>query len=364
MRRLALSLFVVACIVAAGCRSSRPAGGSCDCAAIPAGTAEPCRVELSPDRPPAGGPIENLVFEGGGVKGTAYAGALRVLGERGLLEPVRRVGGTSAGSITALLVALGYTPEEVVRIVLAIDYGKFRDGRFLADLRRLFDRYGWYEGDYAECLFRCLVERRLGAKDATFADLHERARTDPAFKDLYVVATNLDVEDWVVFSHEDERYRDVPLAAAVRASMSIPFYFAAPKIGGDTFVDGGVLNNYPIGLFSPGGPPTASTLGFFLGSLHKGREITGLEVFTEEVFGSLVAVQVDQVCRSPEVIRRTVFIDPLGIRTTDFSLTQAQKCALIRSGAAGMESYFRSPPTRCPERLRKPPGHGAVATGE
>lgn len=364
MRAVVAPLIVLALSVTTACRST--GGGSvppsCDCAAVLAEPTAPCPVEVAADLPALDHAVENLVFEGGGVKGTAYAGALQVLGERGLLAPVRRVGGTSAGSITALLVALGYTPEETTDIVLALDYDEFRDGRFFSDAERLFERYGWYEGNYATCLFECLVERKLGSRKATFADLHERAQADPAFKDLYVVATDLDLRDWVVFSHEDERFRDLPLAEGVRSSMSIPFYFAAQEIAGDTFVDGGVLHNYPIDLFDADGP-TAATLGFFLGSLRGGREVTDLRVFTEDVFESLLAVQVDDVCNTPDVIRRTVFIDPLGIATTDFSLTQEQKCALIRSGAKGTESYFESPPTACPERLGRPgrPSSSAAA---
>ena len=359
----ALALALVLALTTA-CKSTGGGSGapSCDCAAVLAAPTQACAVDLEGDLAPLDRPVENLVFEGGGVKGTAYAGALQVLGRREMLAPVRRVGGTSAGSITALLVALGYTPEETTDIVLAIDYDKFRDGSFVTDVARLVEQYGWYKGDYARCLFECLVERKLGSKDATFADLHERAQADPTFKDLYVVATDLDLRDWVVFSHEDVRYRDVSLAEGVRSSMSIPFYFAAQELGGDTFVDGGVLHNYPIDLFDVDGP-TPATLGFFLGSQETGREVTNLRVFTEEVFESLLAVQTDDVCNDPTVIRRTVFIDPLGISTTDFGLTQAQKCALIQSGAKGTQSYFEAPPTACPERMKRPPRVHRRATG-
>ncbi|MFO7642865.1 MAG: patatin-like phospholipase family protein, partial [Desulfosarcina sp.] len=51
--------------------------------------------------------FRNLVFEGGGVKGIAYVGAMQVLAQRGLLEDILRVGGTSVGAIQALMVALG-----------------------------------------------------------------------------------------------------------------------------------------------------------------------------------------------------------------------------------------------------------------
>jgi len=56
--------------------------------------------------------FRNLVFEGGGVKGIAYVGAMEVLEEKGILGDVRRVGGTSAGAINAVLLAAGYSNDE------------------------------------------------------------------------------------------------------------------------------------------------------------------------------------------------------------------------------------------------------------
>ena len=61
--------------------------------------------------------FRNLVFEGGGVKGIAYAGAVAVLEDKEILPDIRRVAGTSAGAITAVLLALGASPQSVRRIV-------------------------------------------------------------------------------------------------------------------------------------------------------------------------------------------------------------------------------------------------------
>ena len=52
--------------------------------------------------------FRNLVFEGGGVKGIAYIGAMKVLKDEGILQNITRVGGTSAGAINAALFALGF----------------------------------------------------------------------------------------------------------------------------------------------------------------------------------------------------------------------------------------------------------------
>ncbi len=72
--------------------------------------------------------FKNLVFEGGGVKGIAYVGAMQVLEEKGILPDIQRVGGTSAGAINATLVALGFTNTEQRSILKKLDFNDFMDG--------------------------------------------------------------------------------------------------------------------------------------------------------------------------------------------------------------------------------------------
>ena len=59
--------------------------------------------------------FKNLVFEGGGVKGIAYVGALEVLDKEGILKNIKRVAGTSAGAMVAVLVGLNYTATEKIQ---------------------------------------------------------------------------------------------------------------------------------------------------------------------------------------------------------------------------------------------------------
>ena len=76
----------------------------------------------------------DLVFEGGGVKGIGLAGAVSTLLDRGF-QP-QNLAGASAGAITAALVAAGYTPQELKRIILELDY---RAGEFPLTERLAFD---------------------------------------------------------------------------------------------------------------------------------------------------------------------------------------------------------------------------------
>src|SRR4051794_35468597 len=94
--------------------------------------------------------FRNLVFEGGGVKGIAYLGALKVLEQKGIIQQIHRVGGTSAGAINATLLGLGFTLEETEKILRNLDFKKIMDDSFgvLRDTDRLIHKFGWYKGDY------------------------------------------------------------------------------------------------------------------------------------------------------------------------------------------------------------------------
>lgn len=218
----------------------------------------------------------NLVFEGGGVRGIAYAGALNVLEARGMLRSIERVGGTSVGSITALLLAVGYTAPEMTAILADLNVGQFNDGHwfFIGGFRRMTRQYGWYRGERFERWVATLIARKTGNPNLTFAQLHQRK--GGAYKDLYVTGTDLTEQKTVVFSHEHTP--DLPLKTAVRISMSVPLYFGAVFMDdqkqvvrkprkGQTYhilVDGGLTANYPIGLFDVDGRPNPETLGLKL----------------------------------------------------------------------------------------------------
>ena len=68
--------------------------------------------------------FKNLVFEGGGVKGIAYVGAMDVLKDRGVLKGIERIGGTSAGAINATLFALGFSNSEQNKILSKLNFKK------------------------------------------------------------------------------------------------------------------------------------------------------------------------------------------------------------------------------------------------
>ncbi len=315
--------------------------------------------------------IKNLVFQGGGVKGIAYSGAIQVLQAQDLLRTVENVAGASAGAITAALVALGATADEIKSIVGSTDFASFMDGKggVIGDTVRLVKNFGIYKGDEFEQWFRqqisTLTTRLTGTAqpDLTFAQLSALAAKEPArFRNLYVVTTNLTRQTAEVFSAQTRP--DVPLWRAVRMSMSIPLFFEAFHFNGDVYVDGGLSWNYPIDLFDgllrqpvigkPEVPPEAGvnteTLGFSLGTREQiehleqdgtppAVSITGLESYAKALFGFMLNAA-NRLRLDPDSMKRTVFIDNADVSTTDFTLSDALKQKLVDNGTLATSAWL------------------------
>ncbi|PKU23888.1 patatin-like phospholipase family protein [Telmatospirillum siberiense] len=212
--------------------------------------------------------IENLVFKGGGVLGAAYVGAFQALQEARLagssqgkaLGNVSRVAGTSAGSIFGALVSLGFSAEKIASILAELQFSQF------VPLSTLTPK-GFSGAPFLDWMGE-QVKEGLGSPTATFAELREKAASDDTFKDLHVFSMQVPKSGIIEFSAETTP--DVPIAQAVRASMSIPFFFVPWQFSGDLamkypgpFIDGGVAFNYPIPTFDDL-EQVANTLGLFL----------------------------------------------------------------------------------------------------
>lgn len=215
--------------------------------------------------------LKNIVFEGAGIRGIGYSGAISELENNGLLRGVENVAGTSAGAITALVVALGYSPGEIKNIITGTDFKKFNDGRYLfaGGFNRMNKFFGWYRGKGFEHWIEQLIKQKTGNGNITF-----RQMNDMGLKDLYVTGTCINKQQLVVFSRHT--YPDMPVKDAVRISMSIPLYFEAVfidkqgkvihhpknKEGLNIMVDGGFTGNFPIWLFDSLPGTRTSTIGF------------------------------------------------------------------------------------------------------
>jgi len=215
---------------------------------------------------------KNLIFEGAGVRGIAFAGVVRELENKQLLSQVEKVGGTSAGAIAALTVALGYHSTEIESIIYDTKVQRFKDGNFsvIGGIKRMKENFGWYRHqDFLQWLNE-IIRTKTGNGNITFRELHVRN-----FRDLYVTGTSLNHQKLIIFSHET--YPDMKVKDAVCISMSIPLFFVSVCINEkgeivnrqkatgyyDIMADGGFTGNFPIALFDSTVTTTAETVRRF-----------------------------------------------------------------------------------------------------
>lgn len=313
----------------------------------------------------------NLVFKGGGVKGIAYAGALFQLNEMDILPQIKRVAGTSAGAITATLLALGYSAAEIEDIVInQLDFASFMDKGWLpSNISRFLSSYGWYKGDAFKSWLAERVKAKTGSVLTNFNDLKALVADQPGqFRELYVVATNLNRQYPELFSVEDNA--STTIVDAVRMSMSIPLFFQSVTWNSNVMVDGGMAYNYPIDLFDEpkyaekaenivlvdqGLEPVKinnETLGLWLDTkagidnLRNRKPKPPKEIKSiKEYSASLVDYMMEMANMAHLETydwKRSILIDTLDVKTTDFEKAKQKAPELVASGKQGVIDYFKT----------------------
>ncbi len=204
----------------------------------------------SPDTKQAQRPKIGVVFGGGGAKGAAHIGVLKVLEEQKI--PVDYIAGTSMGAIVGALYASGLSAGELEKVITSINWKDVFSGepdRRDRDYRRKREDYeilsglsvgikagkvampkGLIKDQKVNVLFEMLMLHTSGIDDFDKLPIPYRA-----------VATDLETGEMVVL-------KDGRLADAARASMSVPGAFPPMELNGRLLIDGGIVRNLPVDI--------------------------------------------------------------------------------------------------------------------
>lgn len=318
-------------------------------------------------------PIENLVLEGGGVKGIAYIGALAALEQSGMYTGIKRVAGSSAGGIIAMLVGLGYSVKEMDEIVRNLNFldlmdphnpfwfsDKFKTIEELMTFLQSGNKRGVYRGEVFLDLAKSYVARALPecGPNATFGDLKKAIELDmetkgySRLKNIVFTGTNLSTGKTEYFSFDNPDCLDMPIALAVRITMSFPGAFEGVKWKDHFYVDGGVGDNLPIEIFDhkkyiPKGVKrnemgnNPCTLGLKIDSTD---EIYGYDsekaIGLIDYFSRLIGIHTRDMPKHSEKKENIVRIFDEEVSTLDFSLNDEKKQKLIHSGNRAIADWI------------------------
>jgi predicted acylesterase/phospholipase RssA len=294
----------------------------------------------------------NLVFQGGGVRGIAYAGALETMPPD---LSIRGVAGTSAGAIIAALIGIGKSPQQIKAVlqddelnelIHADDVERLERIRSAgADLKPLVTRVMesgdvslwqiWTARNKIKSLAREIgfawQSRGFHRSDKVglwLAKILEGKTFDDAkaVEDVQIVAADISKQEYKVYSKKT--HPGMPLAQAVHASASIPIFFLPFTAGTDILVDGGILSNYPAFLFAGS---RYATIGFRLKDLMPPGSIAGTLQYLHAVFQTMAEAH-DKERPLPRHVFTYSIITPPHIPFDKFKLTETDKAELVYAG--------------------------------
>jgi predicted acylesterase/phospholipase RssA len=267
-----------------------------------------------------------LILKGGGVKGIAFVGAVKVLERYGYCFDAYV--GTSAGAITAVALAGGYTGQELEVEMLKFDFNTLVDdiGPFRRLIRLMLKGYinsGDQVSEWVEQLLKIKIKSDVAGKRIPLSELRRRA---------VVFASN--VSGGAVEFDSRGRRSEYSAAVAVRHSSAIPGFFRPGIFEDEPIYDGGALNNLPVNAFlSSNSHYDFIALDLMQEKVSERRpfwmHLPAMRIFASSV--RLVLSQQEQNLYERHA-NNIIPVPCFGIRTTDFDLRKDQKELLILSG--------------------------------
>ena len=183
--------------------------------------------------------INTIVLSGGGIKGICYIGAFKSIFDNVDKEQIKHYICTSAGAMFSLCLILDYNLDEIKQILIKYDFNKIVPD--FSNIDDLFFNYGISDGNELRQFISEIIEYKLSKDNLnmTFLDLYNK--TNIKFTITTTNFTKQTVEYW--------NYETTPnkiIIDGIMATTCVPLFFKPLNIENDYYLDGSIINNYPI----------------------------------------------------------------------------------------------------------------------
>jgi predicted acylesterase/phospholipase RssA len=278
--------------------------------------------------------MRNLILSGGGIKGIAYIGCLKYFEENNMLHDLKVCVTCSAGCIFSLAIILGYTSDELIELVNKIDITALTN--ITSDsLFNYFKTYGLDDGKKLENFLHIIIKKKLHINcRLTLADFYYITGIT-----FYITACCISDRKTVFFSHKT--HPDLDLILAIRMSTSYPFYFIPVIYEGKYYIDGGVLNNFPVNIENL--KNDRDTISISLLSFDGTCEIHSFERYSEQILNSLF-FNIDYLNQKINTYKhRNIIIikSQMDVACLEFNIKNEKINKLIDNGYKTISDYFK-----------------------
>ena len=267
--------------------------------------------------------FETLVFSSGGINGVYYIGCLKALEEHHVLEKIKYIRGSSVGALFSVLCVLGYSSKELEEAVLNINIESLLQIS-IDNLLSFNETCGLDNGEKLREVCRIFFETKLQSSDITFEELY---KWNPV--KVTLIGTCLSTKQCCYFNHVNSPTMKV--LDAMHISMCIPFVFTPVIRESLVYVDGALLDPYPV----------RKTNGNVLG-LKIQNESSTVPKSTPISLLHFVNLLISSIRPSYECTTKNVHTIELQstYHNFTFTLTRDQKINAIASGFSQTNSFF------------------------
>jgi NTE family protein len=269
--------------------------------------------------------IKNLVISGGSIRGFLFVGAIKYLEEIDVIKNITSFTGTSIGGCLALLLSINYSSKELIEIFTTINIDQYEEVT-IDNIFNFVDNYGINNGDKLLKILKIMIINKLKKinndipinENITFKKLYDINK-----KKITIIGCCLNDMNTIIYNHE--KTPDINIFHALRITFSIPFIFTPVNYENKLYVDGGLLNNYPIELHDK-----ETTLGLISTDINiYNKEITNIENYITSI---LLIMYYNDLKRKLDNFKENTINLEYNVNSFDFSLDKNKKNKLIEYG--------------------------------
>ncbi|AEQ33381.1 patatin-like phospholipase [Megavirus chiliensis] len=269
----------------------------------------------------------NIVLSGGSVRGLSHIGAVKKLVDDKLinLNKIKAVAGASAGALFGLLIVLGFDIDEIWNFVLDLDTKKMVN----PDLLLILNKCGIDTGKIIYDLFEEILFSKTNNKHINFRQLYEITKIH-----FTVVGSCLTTKKAVYYDYINTP--NFKVSVAIRISIGMPGFFVPVTIDDKKYIDGAILDNYPMNLFKD---RLSETIGILICNEYN----TDYKCF-EEYFMAIINLFMHQyyLKMADQYTENTIYVtkSPNNVCIFNFDLDNITKKELYEGGYEAAREFI------------------------
>ena len=275
--------------------------------------------------------IKILILSGGGSRGMTYYGVLKALDELNILKNIHTFATTSVGSFFACMYLIGYNTDELVDFMYLFDVKKLSRLESFENIP-FFDiikNYGLDDGENIHIIFNNLLKAKGLKENITLLELYNITK-----KKFIATTVCINSKEVVYISHEN--FPELRISDAIRMSSCFPFYYKPVIYNNQYYVDGGLINNYPIDLFKEN---IDEVIGILMDNKYEYSEINSFQSYFVNCLLTFTKGISYNLLKGWE--KNTILIEIKQLNVLQFDMSKEFKNNMYKIGYNAVIDYFK-----------------------